>query len=241
MHESIAQNEFGQPIGPSLDGWTAPAMPPWKPLVGTYVRLEPMHRAQHAVPLFHTFKRAPEDLWTYLPYGPFLDAAELGQTIDYMAAESVEGIPDFQLYAVVVDEVVLGFLSYLRIAPRAGSIEIGAITFSPQLQRTTAASEALFLMIKNSFDLGYRRCEWKCDHLNAPSRAAAERYGFSYEGLFRKATHYKGRSRDTAWYAITDDQWPVIGAAFEAWLNPENFDADGQQKVRLEDIRSTLA
>ncbi len=195
---------------------------------GSSVLLEPLHRAQHAVPLYHVFKHAPDSLWTYLPFGPFLDAAELGQTID-----GINKKPDWQPYAVVVDTVVVGFLSYLRIDDYAGSIEVGSVVFSPDLQRTRASTEAQYLMMKNAFDLGYRRYEWKCDDLNAPSRTAAERLGFTYEGTFKKATHYKGRSRDTAWFAITDDEWPAIDAAMSAWLAPENFDSEGQQSTPL--------
>ena len=120
--------------------------------------------------------------------------------------------------------------SYLRIAPEAGSIEVGHINFSPLLQQTPAATEAMYLMMKRAFDLGYRRYEWKCDALNAPSRTAAERLGLSYEGMFRQATVYKGRNRDTAWYAAIDQEWPALAAAFERWLAPENFDGDGMQR-----------
>ena len=126
----------------------------------------------------------------------------------------------------------------MRIAPEAGSVEIGSIVFSPALQQTTAATEALFLLIQHCFDRGYRRCEWKCDDLNAPSRAAATRLGFTYEGTFRKATHYKGRSRDTAWFAILDDAWPPLREKFEAWLEPANFDGAGSQRSSLGDRRT---
>jgi RimJ/RimL family protein N-acetyltransferase len=140
-------------------------------------------------------------------------------------------------YAILVDGKPVGFLSYLRIDPRGGVIEIGSIVFAPEMQRTAAATETIFLLIKNAFDLGYRRCEWKCDDLNAPSRRAAERFGFIYEGTFRKATHYKGRNRDTAWYAITDDEWPQVERAFARWLAPDNFDTGGRQLRSLSDLR----
>ena len=126
-----------------------------------------------------------------------------------------------------------GVASYLRIAPEAGSIEVGHINFSPRLMRTPAATEAMYLMMKRAFDLGYRRYEWKCDALNAPSRAAARRLGLSYEGIFRQATVYKGRNRDTAWYAAIDSEWPALKAAFETWLDPANFDAEGRQRESL--------
>jgi RimJ/RimL family protein N-acetyltransferase len=126
----------------------------------------------------------------------------------------------------------------MRIEPAHGVIEVGGITFSPSLKKTRAATESMYLMMRRAFDeLGYRRYEWKCDSLNAPSRAAATRYGFTYEGIFRQAIVYKGRSRDTAWFSITDVEWPRVRAAFEAWLDPANFNADGQQKRRLSDLR----
>ncbi|MDH3462829.1 MAG: GNAT family N-acetyltransferase, partial [Acidimicrobiia bacterium] len=131
----------------------------------------------------------------------------------------------------------LGFASYLRIDAPGGVIEVGSIVFSPALQRTRSATEAIYLMIDNAFELGYRRCEWKCDDLNAASRRAAKRFGFRYEGTFLQGTHYKGRSRDTAWYAITDRQWPGLKAAFESWLDPMNFDDTGEQRTTLESLR----
>jgi RimJ/RimL family protein N-acetyltransferase len=125
--------------------------------------------------------------------------------------------------------------SYLRIAPKAGAIEVGHIHFGPSLSRTAAATDAMYLMMRHAFELGYRRYEWKCDALNRPSRAAAQRFGFSFEGLFRNATIYKGRSRDTAWFAVTDAEWPHLKAAYERWLDPENF-AEGRQRQRLSDL-----
>ncbi|MEE9415813.1 MAG: GNAT family protein [Acidimicrobiales bacterium] len=225
-------NEFGQPIGDDLGAWSPPEPPPWRELRGSWVTLEPLQRAQHAVPLYHVFKNAPEPLWTYMPFGPFGDAAELGQTIDAINRDD-----DWLPYAIVVDGNVFGFLSYLRIAAHSGSIEIGSIAFAPELQRTTAATEALYLVIKNVFDLGYRRCEWKCDDLNEASKTAAERLGFKFEGIFNKATHYKGRSRDTAWFAITDDEWPILDAGFKAWLDPTNFDPAAIQLRPLQSLR----
>jgi RimJ/RimL family protein N-acetyltransferase len=132
----------------------------------------------------------------------------------------------------------VGTAALLRIEPTHGVIEVGSITFAPQLKKTRAATESMYLMMRRAFDeLGYRRYEWKCDSLNAPSRAAAARYGFTFEGIFRKAVVYKGRSRDTAWFSITADEWPRVRAAFAAWLDPVNFDKDGNQKRRLADLR----
>ena len=134
----------------------------------------------------------------------------------------------------------VGVATYMRITPAAGTIEVGHINFSPVLQRTPIATEAMYLMMRRVFELGYRRYEWKCDALNAPSRAAAQRLGFSFEGVFRNALVYKGRSRDTAWYSITDSEWPAIRDAFEQWLAPDNFDAHGSQRVQLRWLTSKL-
>lgn len=203
-------------------------MPAHDAIVGRIVRLEPLQRARHAIPLFHTFKFADDSLWTYMPLGPFEDAAGLGQLIDAMNRNR-----DTQPYAVIVDGEVHGMLSFLRIQPDIGSLEIGWIAFSPMIQRSTATTETLALLLRHAFESGYRRVEWKCDSLNAKSRAAAERLGFEYEGTFRKATHYKGRNRDTAWFAMTDDDWPVIDQGLENWLSPDNFDEAGNQLTPL--------
>lgn len=170
-------------------------------------------------------------MWTYLPLGPFSDAAEIGQLIDAM-----NKAPDTQPYAVIVENEVHGFLSYLRAQPDVGVIEIGWVTFSSMLQRSTATTETIFLLLDHAFTSGYRRVEWKCDALNKPSRNAAERFGFAYEGTFQKATHYKGRNRDTAWFAMTDDDWIGNGRRLRTWLEPDNFDPDGTQRQRLGDI-----
>lgn len=166
-----------------------------------------------------------------MPWGPFVDAAELGQLCDRLTA-----LPDWVPYAVVVDGEPAGMCSYLRMDAPAGVIEIGGIAWAPTLQRTTASTEAIILLVAHAFESGYRRVEWKCDDLNAASRAAAERFGFAYEGTFRKATHYKGRNRDTAWFAIVDDDWPRLRARFATWLDPANFDEHGQQRRRLSEI-----
>ncbi len=216
-------NEFGQPIGPDIETWVPPSFPPHEPFQGSYVRLEPLV-AEHAKGLLESLGPTPESLWTYMSMGPLKSEADVADAIEQMC-----GFVDRQPYAIEVDDKLLGFLSYLRIDPPGGVIEIGSITFAPQLQRTRAATETIYLMIDRAFELGYRRCEWKCDDLNLPSRSAAERFGFQYEGTFRKATHYKGRSRDTAWYAIVDSDWPAIKDTYIEWLAPGNFDDDGCQ------------
>ncbi len=194
--------------------------------------LEPLHRKAHGPSLFEALSGAPDSLWTYMSFGPFDDYKDFESTL-----EAIEQDPDWVPFAIVVGGRPLGFASFLRIAPRDGSIEIGSIVLSPQLQRTTEATEALCLMIRNVFELGYRRCEWKCDDLNTASRKAAERLGFSYEGTFRQATLYKGRNRDTAWYAITDREWPALDRAFQRWLAPDNFDSTGAQRRSLRQMR----
>ena len=167
-----------------------------------------------------------------MTFGPFADASELRSTVEWMLERD-----DWLPYAILVDTEPLGFAAYLRINPGDGVVEIGSIVFSPELQQTTAATESIYLMLGNVFRLGYRRCEWKCDDLNEPSRRAGTRFGFKYEGTFRKATHYKGRSRDTAWFAITSDEWPRLDNAYRVWLSPENFDEAGRQLASLSDLR----
>ena len=201
-------------------------MPASMRLAGRNVTLERLG-GSHASDVWDAFATAPDSLWTYMSIGPFADEAELTRAVEQLAS-----LPGWQPYAVCVGGRAVGFASYLRIDPAVGVLEIGSIAFSPTLQRTTAATEALYLMIDHNFDLGYRRCEWKCDDLNAASRRAAVRLGFTYEGTFRSATHYKGRNRDTAWYAIIDREWPRLRVAYQSWLAPENFD-QGRQRQSL--------
>ena len=203
---------------------------------GRFCRVEPIeerHAAElHAANSLHPDARS----WTYLPYGPF---ATTEQYSDWLRRTCLGTDPLF--YAVVeATGRAAGVAAYLRIEPANGSIEVGHIHFSPLLQRTPAATEAMYLMMKGAFDLGYRRYEWKCDALNAPSRVAAQRLGLSFEGIFRQATVYKGRNRDTAWYAATDKDWPALVKAFETWLAPANFDATGGQRVRLTELTRPL-
>lgn len=226
------QNEHGQPVGPVLGDWERPGFPPPTVLTGRSVSLVPLDPASHTADLYSVFATAPDPLWTYMTFGPFASAGALEKTLAAMIA-----LDDWLPYAIVVDDRPLGFASYLRIQPAEGSIEIGAITMSPPLQRTTAATEAVFSMIDNAFALGYRRVEWKCDDLNEPSRRSAIRFGFTYEGTFRQATHYKGRNRDTAWYSITDVEWPPLRETFTRWLDPDNFDAEGRQRRGLGELR----
>jgi RimJ/RimL family protein N-acetyltransferase len=172
-------------------------------------------------------------MWTYLPYGPFPDATNHAAWIE----EQSRGVDP--LFFAVIDQATsraVGWVSWLRIAPEHGTIEMGHLVFSPALQRRAAATEALYLMMREAFRLGYRRLEWKCDSLNAPSRAAAERLGFQFEGIFRQAIVVRQRNRDTAWYSVLDGEWPHLDLAFQRWLNPDNFDAEGRQRTRLSDL-----
>jgi RimJ/RimL family protein N-acetyltransferase len=227
-------DEYGQPIGPALGGWAPPLPPPRVLLAGRFCRVEPLDVERHGRELFAANAASPDGRsFTYLPYGPFATIEEyLGWLGGFCLGE------DPASYAIVTasDARAAGVASYMRIQPASGSIEIGHLNFSPRLQRTAAATEAIHLMLKNAFELGYRRCEWKCDALNAPSRAAATRFGFSFEGIFRQATVYKNRSRDTAWYSIVDAEWPALERAFAAWLDPSNFDEAGAQRTRLGEL-----
>jgi len=228
-------NELGQPIGFATDDWQSPSPPPRTPASGRFCRLEPFDPAAHSSALYESFARdADHHNWTYLAYGPF-DSCD---AFDAWARETCQG--DDPLFHVIIDLATgqaVGLASYLRINPKDGVIEVGHIHFSPLLQRTTLATESMFLMMKRVFDeLGYRRYEWKCDALNAPSRMAAERLGFTFEGVFRQATIYKNRNRDTAWYAIIDKDWPGLRAGYEAWLDEDNFDGEGRQLRSLSSI-----
>jgi RimJ/RimL family protein N-acetyltransferase len=192
--------------------------------------VEPLDPARHGDELFAGYAEAADGRdWTYLPYGPFSDPAAYRSWL-----HDVAGGADPRFYAVI-DEAgeASGVASYLRIAPEAGSIEVGHINFAPRLQRTRAATEAMYLMMRHVFDLGYRRYEWKCDALNEPSRRAAVRLGFTFEGVFRHHLVYKGRNRDTAWYAVVDTDWPAVCGRLERWLHPANFDAAANQRARL--------
>jgi RimJ/RimL family protein N-acetyltransferase len=198
---------------------------------GSHCRLDPIDPDRHADDLHRENSRDESGAnWTYLAYGPFSSVREYRE---WMIANCLGDDPLF--YAIVdnADGKPKGVASYLRIAPAAGTIEVGHLQFSPALKRSTVATEAMFLMMARAFELGYRRYEWKCDSLNVASRKAAERLGFTFEGIFRNATVYKGRSRDTAWYSIVDREWPAVRDAFVAWLNPLNFDSRGEQKSPL--------
>ena len=230
-------NAHGQPIGDPVANWQPRPRPETSILTGSYCRLERLDSDRHAAELFAADREDTDGTsWTYLPYGPFVDLESYAAWVGEVAAED-----DPYFFAVIDTDPesptrgrATGVLSLLRITPAAGSIEVGHIHLSPALQQTRASTEAQFLIMSYVFDeLGYRRHEWKCDALNAPSRRAAERLGFSYEGTFRQAVVVKGRNRDTAWYALVDADWPSVRAAFRTWLVPGNFDRDRRQRASL--------
>ncbi len=216
-------------VGEPVEGWTPPRRPDGAVLEGRFVRVEPLSAARHAAEL-HAANAADDRIWDYLGYGPFPDKDSYSAWAAGMAAGS-----DPSFFALVDRATgrAAGVASYLRITPETGCIEVGHICLSPSLQRSPAATEAMALMMGWAFAAGYRRYEWKCDALNLPSRRAAARLGFSYEGTFRQHMIVKGRNRDTAWFSILDREWPALSAAFDRWLEPGNFDATGAQRRSL--------
>jgi RimJ/RimL family protein N-acetyltransferase len=225
-------DEHGQPIGFALDGWSPPVFPPHVMLSGDHCRVEPLSE-RHAEALWEAQAQDEAGVrWTYLFDGPFASFVEFRRWLSGAQASR-----DPQFYAIVVGGRAVGVAAYLRIEPRHGVIEIGHIYYSPALARTRAATEAMFLFMNNAFELGYRRYEWKCDSCNLPSRAAAARLGFTYEGKFRQAIVYKGRNRDTTWFSVIDADWNAgLRDAYLQWLAPANFDAEGRQRRRLSEL-----
>ena len=229
-----------RPLGAALPHWQPPPAPAHALLLGQHARLEPLDAARHA-PGLHAanMEDTAGQMWDYLPYGPFADAAAYSAWVQGHQASTDP------LFFAIIDAAATasqasGVASYLRVNTNNGCIEIGHLAFAPRLQRTPAATEALFLMLDHAFALGYRRVEWKCNALNAASRSAALRLGFRYEGLFRQAAVVKGRNRDTAWYAMLDAEWPALRAAFVQWLGVANFDAQGGQRQALSDLTRPL-
>lgn len=224
-------------FGPVLD-WTPVQVPAREPIPGETVRLEPLDPARHGAALYAASHGPGHDpaLWDYLGYGPFPSEAEFMGWLTTQARS-----PDPMFFAIVDAATgrAEGVASYMRISAADGVIEIGHIWFGAALQQSRKATEAIFLLARHAFDrLGYRRLEWKCNALNGRSRAAAARFGFTYEGTFRQHMITKGRNRDTAWFAIIDGDWPAIRRGFERWLAPENFDPDGRQRASLAALRA---
>ena len=219
-------------VGQEVHGWSSARFPSSDPIVGRYCRVERLDERAHTAELFEAYAADSTGAnWTYLPYGPF-------STLDaYRSWVTEVTVADDPLFFAVVDgstRRASGVASLLRISTSDGSIEVGHIHFSPLLQRSRASTEAIYLLMARVFDdWGYRRYEWKCNSLNAPSMAAAVRLGFTFEGIHRNAMVVKGRNRDTAWFSITDDEWPAIKQRFRDWLDPSNFDASGRQRKPL--------
>lgn len=229
------QDSLDGALGPRLD-WT-PALPPnGAALAGHSVSLQHMDAEAHAAALYGASHGEGSDplLWLYMGSGPFDSLEEYRGSVE---RNSISTDPLF--YTIIPEgEEAAGQASYLRIDPANGAIEIGHIWFGSSMQRSRAATEAIFLLAKHAFDeLGYRRLEWKCNARNARSRSAAERLGFTYEGTFRNAVVVRDRNRDTAWFSITKEEWAPIRTAFETWLSDDNFDADGRQRRSLSAIR----
>ena len=231
-------NAFGQTIGAPLLDWTARPLPPRTVIQGRFCRIEPLDPARHGQQLFEEFAKADDSSWAYLPdyMGPHKSQAALRAWLEVAAAS------DDPLWHTIVEERTgraVGIACYLRMDAKSGVIEVGGLLYGPSLKQTPASTEAMFLMMARAFDaLGYRRYEWKCDTLNAPSRAAALRLGFQYEGTFRQHMVYRGRSRDTDWFSITDGEWKILRDGFARWLAPENFDAEGRQRQGLAQARA---
>lgn len=224
-------NEFGQPVGLVVPSWQAPPLPGDVMLTGSACRIEPLSAANHTASLYTANEKAKDGrAWTYLPYGPFDEFEDYHAWVTSAAAGS-----DPKFYAIVDLKTgrAAGVASLMRINPQAGTIEVGHIHFSPLMQRSRAATDAMYLLMRYAFELGYRRYEWKCDTLNAASCAAGKRLGFRPEGVHRQARVAKRRNRDTAWFSILDSEWPARRAEFERWLAPENFDAKGLQRSPL--------
>lgn len=221
-------------LGTLLPDWAPATSPPHEIMCGDYCQLRPLETAD-AARLWPLIAQLPE-LFDYLPYGPFDSRDEFAA---WMTSELVR--TDAISWAICdLDGATIGFCSYLRLDPTNGSIEIGNVLFSPQLQRTRAATEAMFLLMRAVFRNGFRRYEWKCNALNLPSARAARRLGFTFEGTFRQAAVVKGRNRDTDWFSMLDSEWPAHRIAFEKWIAPDNFGEAGAQIRRLEELRNAF-
>lgn len=223
---------FGKPV----EAWTVPPLPAKDTLVGRFCQLEPLECEAHVADLFEANSQS-DLIWDYLPYGPFRSEEAYGKWVG-----SVEEGTDPFFYAVrdLVSGKVLGVMSFLSVSPSTGSIEVGHINWSLPLQKTPAATESIYLMMQWAFEVGYRRFEWKCNAMNEGSRRAAERFGFSFEGVFRQHMIVKGQNRDTAWFACIDKEWAKLKAAYEHWLSVDNFDENQKQISRLSDLTRAI-
>ncbi|MDR0805418.1 MAG: GNAT family N-acetyltransferase [Enterobacteriaceae bacterium] len=228
-------NQYGQPVGLDVPDWNGCLRPSGETLSGKYCRLEQVNPALHGDDLYSAYQQAADSRdWTYLSVGPFADRQGFETYLQQMA------VSRDPIHYTVIDQQngkALGTLALMRIDQKNGVIEVGFVTYSPDLKRSRIATEAQFLLMFYALDsLGYRRYEWKCDALNAPSRAAALRLGFQFEGIFRNHVIYKGHTRDTAWFSIIDNDWARLKPAYLTWLNENNFDENGKQKTRLSEL-----
>ncbi|SFI04558.1 GNAT family N-acetyltransferase [Modicisalibacter xianhensis] len=232
-------NRFGQPVGHPVPDWQPPILPGDLMLQGRYCRLEPLSAEQHGNTLWEAWRQPDpaipdyihgEARWTYLGGRPFADTAGCHTWLRQCGAGHD---PRFMAVIEAASGSALGVAAWLNIQPAHGSVELGHLNFSPRLARTPAATEALVLMMRHAFDLGFRRLEWKCDALNAPSRRAAQRLGLRFEGIFHQHRVVNGRNRDSAWYSLLDREWRQLMPVFERWLSPDNFDAHGRQHRAL--------
>ncbi len=226
-------NKYQQPIGDPVANWSPSQLPDKNiSLAGSFCTLEPVNQQKHADDLYHAhFSIQDDSRWTYLPMEKPSTKEEFFSYVKNLATSQ-----DPFHYAVIdkTNNKAIGAVALMRIDRQNGVVEIGHVNWSPLLQNKTAATEGIYLLLKHLFStLGYRRCEWKCDNLNQPSKKAALRFGFQYEGLFRQAIVTKGRNRDTAWFSIIDKDWATIDKAFKNWLQSDNFDENGKQKNRL--------
>lgn len=232
-------NQYGQPVGDPLPQWQACARPNNVVLKGRFCHLAPLDCQRDYSALFAAYQQAPDGCdWTYLSRERPDTPQQLLEHLEKLqAAPSLVNLTVFD----VVSQLPVGTVAFMRIEEKSGVLEIGHICWSPLMQQRAIATEAIYLMLRHTFDeLGYRRCEWKCDSLNAPSKRAALRFGFNYEGRFLKAIVTKGRNRDTDWFALTDDRWPAVRSALEQWLDRRNFDTSGQQLQRLKEFMPQL-
>jgi RimJ/RimL family protein N-acetyltransferase len=221
--------------GEVVSGWEPARLPDAARLQGRWVRLERLDAEAHARGLHEAFA-GHDRLWDYMAYGPFSYVAY------HRWAKEQSAKTDPLFWALIDRETDSpgGVAAWLRMVPEHGTIEVGHICLAPAIQRRRAATEAMFLMMDWAFAAGYRRYEWKCDALNLPSRRAAQRLGFSFEGVFRNHMIIKGRNRDTAWFAVTDRDWPALREAYAVWLSPRNFDGQGRQRERLSDLTALV-
>ncbi|WP_083608283.1 GNAT family N-acetyltransferase [Teredinibacter haidensis] len=218
-------NNLGQPVGLPL-AWQTATTPAPLTISGRHAQLQPLDADRHAEALYRDIQGQPQEaIWTYMPYGPFQRFADYQQWLQQACSHN-----DPLFFCITnVDGEAKGVFSLAAIEPQKGSIELAHVMFMPSMQKTALATEAVYLILKYVFELGFRRCEWKCNALNSASKKAALRFGFSYEGLFRNAMVVKNRNRDTAWFGMTSEDWPAVMPAFKNWLSPDNFDSGGRQ------------